>query len=107
LWTGLGDDPDDPSLPTSLDLLTPGAPALELLAQRPAPEGVRYHSVIGVALGDDKNGSDGVVTYASAHIDGAESEIVIPAIHTSVHHHPRAVLEVVRILRQHLREMGR
>ncbi len=92
-------------VPTSLDLLSPGAPALELLAARPAPPGVHYHSVIGVAFGHGVKGSDGIVPYTSAHIDGVDSEVIVPAGHTTVHHHPRAVLEVMRILREHLREV--
>ncbi len=34
-------------LPNSVDLLAPDAPALEVLAERPRPPGVHYHSVIG------------------------------------------------------------
>src|SRR5262249_61265292 len=37
------------SVPTSLDQLKPGTPALELLAMRPKPQGVHFHSVVGVA----------------------------------------------------------
>jgi pimeloyl-ACP methyl ester carboxylesterase len=103
VWTSLG-SPSSPQLPNSLDLLSPGAPALELLAARAAPAGVHYHSVIGVAFGKGTNGTDGIVPYSSAHVDGVDSELIVPAIHTSVHHHPRAVREVMRILREHLRE---
>ena len=63
--------------------------------------------MIGVSRGEGENGSDGVVSYASAHIDGTESEIVIPSNHQSVHHHPQAVLEVKRILREHLEGVRR
>jgi len=90
------------SLPTSVDLLAPGSPALELLAARPKPRGVHFHSIVG-DLGD---GSDGVVPVASAHLDGVDSEIIVPAYHTEVHHHPRAVMEVWRILQDHWREVG-
>jgi pimeloyl-ACP methyl ester carboxylesterase len=103
VWTSLG-SPTAPRLPNSLDLLSPGAPALELLAARPAPAGVHYHSIIGVAFGKGQSGTDGIVPYTSAHVEGVDSELVVPAIHTTVHHHPRAVLEVMRILREHLRE---
>jgi pimeloyl-ACP methyl ester carboxylesterase len=103
LWPTLGKDPHSRDIPNSLNLLTPGAPALQLLAARSAPAQVRYHSVIGVVIGGETSGSDGVVTYRSAHIEGVDSEMVIPAHHTNVHHHPRAVLEVKRILREHLR----
>jgi pimeloyl-ACP methyl ester carboxylesterase len=93
-------------VPNSLDLLSPGAPALELLAARAAPAGVHYHSVIGIAFGEGIRGTDTIVPYTSAHIDGVDSEVIVPAVHTTVHHHPRAVLEVRRILREHLGELG-
>jgi hypothetical protein len=43
------------------------------------------------------------VPYASAHLNGVDSEIVVRASHLTVQHHPRAVLEVWRILMDHLR----
>jgi hypothetical protein len=51
--------------------------------------------------------SDGVVPYASAHLDDVESELVVPADHYRVHHHPLAILEVRRILLEHVREYDR
>jgi pimeloyl-ACP methyl ester carboxylesterase len=92
-------------IPTNLDLLAPGAPGLELLASRSRPEWVHYHSIIGEAYGSGKDGSDGIVPYTSAHLDGVDSEIVVPASHLYIHHHPRAILEVWRILLEHLREI--
>jgi pimeloyl-ACP methyl ester carboxylesterase len=92
-------------VPTSVDLLAPGAPALELLAARPKPAGVHYHSIIGETCGKGLDGSDGVVTVRSAHLDGVDSEIIIQAGHTSIHDHPRAVLEVWRILQEHLHDV--
>lgn len=103
-------------LPTSVDLLAPHAPALEALAQRPRPAGVQYHSIIGQApcdstlrlvgyvLGQKESKSDGVVPYDSAHLDGVASEVVVPADHDNVHRHPLAVLEVRRILLEHLQQ---
>jgi pimeloyl-ACP methyl ester carboxylesterase len=102
-------------MPTSVDLLDPEAVALQLIADRPRPDSVRYHSVIGVTGRDTLlferlfgggygQPSDGVVPYASAHIESAESELVVPADHFHVHHHPLAILEVRRILLEHLRE---
>src|SRR5581483_11224781 len=104
-------------VPTSVDLLAPGSPALEVLAARPRPVGVHYHSVIGVlppsgslvdslllnASGGEPG--DGVVPYSSAHLEGVDSELVVPADHFTVHHHPLAVLEVRRILLEHLKEV--
>jgi len=103
VWQGAGKKPRAPELPTSLDLLTPGAPALELLAARRASSGVHYHSIIGEAFGRGKDSSDGVVPYQSAHIDGVDSELVVPADHLHVHQHPRSMLEVRRILLGHAR----
>lgn len=88
-------------LPTSVDLLAPGAPALELLASRPKLEGVHFHSIIGDIYNKGEDGSDGVVTVRSAQLPGVDSEIVVAADHEHVHHHPRAVQEVRRILREH------
>jgi pimeloyl-ACP methyl ester carboxylesterase len=104
-------------IPTSVDLLEPGSPALELLAAQPRPTGVRYHSVIGILPSSEswlnaispvslhgKEPSDGVVPYASAHLDGVDSELIVPADHMHIHDHPLAILEVRRILLEHLRE---
>jgi pimeloyl-ACP methyl ester carboxylesterase len=93
-------------VPNSVDSLAPGSPALELLAARPKPPGVHYHSIIGDYTGKGPDGgTDGVVPYRSAHLDGVDSELVIPGIHTTLHHQPGAVLEVWRILLEHLREV--
>ncbi len=100
-------------LPTSVDQLAPDAPILQLLASRPRPEGVTYHSVIGVVQPDQDRVTrwlagtscevgDGVVSYKSAHLDNVASEKVVPADHVHVHQHPLAVLEVRRILLEHL-----
>src|SRR5262249_40613626 len=48
---GHGTAPFADGLPNSVDLLEPGSPALELLAARPRPEGVHYHSIIGEVFG--------------------------------------------------------
>jgi pimeloyl-ACP methyl ester carboxylesterase len=101
-------------VPTSIDLLAPHAPALEVLAALPLSAGVSYHSIIGVTpptgafkvadllagIGKNEPG-DGVVPYTSAHIEPVESELVVPAEHTEVHHHPLSVQEVRRILLEH------
>jgi pimeloyl-ACP methyl ester carboxylesterase len=104
-------------LPSSVDLLAPDGPALALLAERPRPAGVHYHSVIGVALSDklsiehllggDSKAGDGVVSYESAHRDDVDSELVVQANHYRVHQHPLAVREVRRILLEHLEEIDR
>ena len=108
---------DPKKLPTSVDGLAPGNPTLEILASRPRPAGVHFHSIIGVTsdttavlervLSGDApcEPGDGVVPYRSAHLDGVDSEVTVPADHVHVHHHPLAVREVRRILLEHAREM--
>jgi len=102
------------TFPTSVDLLAPGAPALELLAARAPAEAVHYHSIVGVAppsqdrlerwlAGYSGEPGDGVVPYRSAHLDNVDSEQIVCADHFNVHRHPLAVLEVRRILLSHLR----
>jgi len=89
-------------LPTSVDNMNPSSPFIKTLASIPVAEGVKAHSIIPV-LGNDPiaNGDDGIVTYESAHIEGAESELVIRFGH-SVQSHPQAIEEIRRILLQHL-----
>jgi hypothetical protein len=75
---------------------------------------VHYHSIVGVApqgsavlerwLGGGEVG-DGVVPYGSAHLGTADSEKVVPADHFHVHQHPLSVLEVRRILHEHLQSI--
>jgi pimeloyl-ACP methyl ester carboxylesterase len=105
----------DSKVPTSVDLLDPVSPCLEKLATLPPAPQVHYHSVIGVLPPDEswlnyvtpvsrhgKEKSDGIVAYSSAHLDGVDSELIVPADHMEVHQHPLSILEVRRILLEHL-----
>ncbi len=105
-------------LPTSVDLLAPNAPALELMAARSHPPRVHYHTIAGVVstattdverwiIGEGRDPGDGIVPYKSAHIEGVDSELVVPADHFHVHHHPTAIQEVRRILLEHYQEFIR
>jgi pimeloyl-ACP methyl ester carboxylesterase len=101
---------------TSVDLLDPQSPAIQVLSHRPRPAGVQYHSVIGIikdtnilqevrdVLNWDDAPGDGVVRFDSAHLDDVASELIVRADHMKVHHHPKAVAEVRRILYLHLNE---
>lgn len=93
----------DNQIANSVDMLEPKSPALELLSARPQPPSVHFHSIIGSAYGEGQDSSDGVVPYSSAHLDNVDSEIIVSASHMNIHHHPRAILEVRRILLEHLR----
>lgn len=95
---------DDDS--TSLDTLSPDSPILKVMLESPQPAGVRYHNVVGaIRKSPLEENTDGVVSYRSAHLDRVESEIVVPADHSLLPRHPRTVLEVRRILLEHLKEV--
>jgi pimeloyl-ACP methyl ester carboxylesterase len=82
--------------------MTPNNPALQALAAIPISPHVAFNSIIAVqGNGPIEMGTDGVVTYESAHIDGAESELVVRSGH-SVQSNPHTVAEVRRILLLHL-----
>jgi pimeloyl-ACP methyl ester carboxylesterase len=88
-------------LPTSLDNMTPGNPFLKALSSLPIAPGVTAHSIIAVrGDGPPEGGSDGVVRYESAHIDGVESELIVNSSH-SAQANPATIREVRRILLEH------
>lgn len=90
---------------TGIDNLDPDNPVLRGIMALPFREGIPYHSIIGNReAADVPGGSDGVVPYASSHLDGAESEVVVRSGH-SVHRELPAILELRRILHRHLRAM--
>jgi pimeloyl-ACP methyl ester carboxylesterase len=89
-------------LPTSIDNMSPGHPFIVTVAKIPLSSKVAAHSIIGVTGdGSVEKGGDGVVKYSSAHIDGVESELVVPYEH-SMQAKPEVVAEVQRILHRHL-----
>ena len=85
---------------SSVHTLSPRDPALHALVDLPIE--VPFHSIIGQNhAGAVETSSDGVVPYASSHLDGASSEIVVRRGH-SVCENPDAQREVIRILRLEL-----
>ena len=86
--------------PTSLISLAPN-PILDNLAHLQIR--VPFHSIIGY-LGEDDgpDSSDGVVAYRSSHLDGAESEKLVPAGHAPLIAHPETVAEIKRILEENI-----
>jgi hypothetical protein len=63
---------------------------------------VPYHSNIGDrGKGDSPNSTDGVVPYWSSHLDGAQSEVIVPGPHGACEL-PQTIAELDRILRLHL-----
>src|SRR5262249_47663035 len=90
--------------PTSIKGLSPNNPFIQVLAGLTVDRGIPYHSIIGDrGKGDGVNGSDGVVPYTSSHLEGAESEYIVPSDHAATAH-PLTVMEVQRILRLHLQQ---
>ncbi|HSB70983.1 MAG TPA: alpha/beta hydrolase [Candidatus Methylomirabilis sp.] len=82
----------------SVYAMTPGSPLVTALGPAPLAPGVIGHSIIAVkGDGPVEGGDDGVVKYASAHIEGVESELVVRSGH-SVQSTPEAIEEVRRIL---------
>ncbi len=89
-------------LPRSVDNMSPGNPAIRTLASLPIVPGVTVHSIVAMEEGGTlADGGDGVVTYRSAHLDEAASELIVQSGH-SVQGNPQAIEEIRRILLQHL-----
>ncbi len=86
----------------SIRSLSPGAPIYMALNSSPFVPGVPYHTVVGDrGKRDTPNSTDGFVPYSSAHLDGAESELIVPTGHGS-YESPLSVEETKRILLKHL-----
>lgn len=89
---------------TSVQVLSPENPVLRAMAAEPIAAGVHVHNIVGnQGKNRGENSSDGVVSYRSAHLTEAESELVVPCGH-AVNRHPLAVAEILRILRAHARD---
>jgi pimeloyl-ACP methyl ester carboxylesterase len=88
-------------LPNSITGLKPSNPGLPVI--NAAPITVPYHSIIGDrGKGDSPNSTDGVVPYWSSHLDGAQSEVIVPGPHGACKL-PETIAELDRILRLHLK----
>ena len=92
-----------PDVPTSIMNMDPDNPFLKTLGTFPIPPDVKAHTIIAVKPGEEplERGSDGVVEYTSARLEGVESQYVLRWNH-SCQAHPRTIREVRRILREHL-----
>jgi triacylglycerol esterase/lipase EstA (alpha/beta hydrolase family) len=99
-----GGAPGPQRIPNSIDNLRDSDPFVQAAGSLSISPRVRYHSIIGqvdpaVPLGAS---SDGIVPYASAHLPGAASEVVLHSAH-SAQEQPLAIVEIRRILREALR----
>jgi pimeloyl-ACP methyl ester carboxylesterase len=91
------------AVPNAIDNLRDTDPFIRATAELPIAPGVRYNTII--ARKDPKvplaQSDDGLVPYASARLEGAESEKVITSWH-SVQETPQAILEIRRILHEQM-----
>ena len=92
-------------MPNSIATLSPNNRFVQAINAIPTVPGVPYHSIMGDrGKGGNKDhtkpvSTDGFVPYWSSHLDGAESELIVPSKH-SAHQNAQAIEEVRRILRQ-------
>ena len=85
----------------SVGNMSPNSKFIQLLAALPVAPGISSHSIIGIEKPPAEEGSDGVVSYQSAHLDGVDSELVVISGHSS-QSNPIVVEEIRRILIEHL-----
>ncbi len=89
-------------IPTSIDNMSPNNRFIQALAKIPVSPDVKTHSIIAVDSDEplDQAG-DGVVKYASAHIEGVDSELIVRSPHSGMQAAPATIEEVRRILFAH------
>jgi hypothetical protein len=95
--------------PNSIDGLDPNNRFLLAINSLPLVKGIPYNSIIadrGKGGNHDHTppvSFDGLVPYWSSHLDGAESELIVPSDHWS-NRSPEGIAEVRRILLKHLHQ---
>lgn len=107
-------DPKPLTMATSIDSLSPQCAFIQALDRiAPAPHVARYNIygrlekaswfsyLVGVEDGD------GIVAVESAQWPAVVSQLEVPAEHNVIHQNPRTILEVKRILYEHLAVNGR
>jgi len=95
--------------PSSIDGMQANDPLLVALEAQPISPRVAYHSIIANSrprlLVPLEKSSDGLVSYSSAHLDGAASECIVSASHMC-EADPEVITEVQRILTLHVSEVA-
>src|SRR5215469_2665084 len=77
-----------------IDTLSPNNRFVLALNTLPIANHIPYHSIIGDrGRGDTPNSSDGVVPYWSSHLEGAQSERIVPSPH-GAHQNKQGMEEV-------------
>jgi pimeloyl-ACP methyl ester carboxylesterase len=104
------------TIPTSVDSLAPDSLFIQKMAEMGRANRVMFHNIYG----DNSENSwlrffnadwirpgDGVVAVESAKVQSVQSEVGVTEEHAEVHRHPKAIVEVRRILLDHLEALGR
>ncbi|MCH2181916.1 MAG: hypothetical protein MK108_07920 [Mariniblastus sp.] len=104
------------TIPTSVDSLAPDSLFIQKMAGMAQANRVMFHNIYG----DNSENSwlrffnadwirpgDGVVAVESAKVNHVASEVGVTEEHAEVHRHPKAIVEVRRILLDHLKNLGR
>jgi len=87
---------------SSTPAMRSGSPFVQALSMSPIADGVIAHSIIAVqGVGGPAGLNDGVVAYESAHLEGVASEKIVRSSH-STQSNPETILEIERILREHV-----
>ncbi|MGV3484752.1 MAG: esterase/lipase family protein [Planctomycetaceae bacterium] len=93
----------------AIDSLAPESPIFPVMARAKKSSGVTFHNIIGVTEDrtflSPRKPSDGIVDLASARSPDAVSEVIVNSEHTQIHTTDKAILEVRRILLEHVREI--
>ncbi len=92
-------------IPRSTDNMDADSLFIQTYSSIPIAPGVSAHSIIAVKNPEDPQDdwNDGVVSYSSAHIEGADSELVVTSGH-SAQEAPQTIEEVCRILVENLKD---
>lgn len=92
-------------VPRSTDSMVPNSEFINTLGQLPISPHVKVNSIIAVKNPEDPDDEwyDGVVTYGSAHLKDAESELIVHSGH-SAQSEPATIEEIRRILILHMNE---
>ncbi|MEI6054828.1 MAG: hypothetical protein WCR55_02110 [Lentisphaerota bacterium] len=99
--------PDDNPIPTGIDSLKPSSKYLINSVNLPFKNDLEIHTIIGnQEAAGEKSGSDGVVPYSSAHLDNAQSELVVKSDHAA-HQTSVGIKEVSRILLDYLDKLNK
>ena len=93
--------------PNAIRAMDENSPYIRMTSKLDIAPGVTYHSIIARKNPDVplEQAFDGIVPYPSAHLPGADSELVVTSGH-SVQENPEAILEIRRILREHARRVA-